>query len=83
VDYYKSLAFFNTQRDSDLTEDTLVLSIPADQTQYPAADKLEDDVCALMGSIESSDRAMEAASSWKQLPIVSVGSVTVISIRFQ
>ncbi len=81
ADYYKSLAFFNTQRDSDLTEDAPVLPVPSDHTQYAAADKLEDDVRALVGSIESSDRAMEAASAWKQLPIDSAGADDLVILK--
>jgi len=81
ADYYKSLAFFNKQRDSDLTEDTPVLPVPVDQTQYPAADKLEDDVRALVDSIESSDRAMEAATSWKQLPIESAAADDLVILK--
>jgi len=81
ADYYKSLAFFNTQRDSDLTEDTPVLPVPSDHTQYAAADKLEDDVRALVRSIESSDRAMEAASAWKQLPIDSAGADDLVILK--
>jgi hypothetical protein len=81
ADYYKSLAFFNTQRDSDLTEDTPVLPVPSDHAQYAAADKLEGDVRALVGSIESSDRAMEAASVWKQLPIDSAGADDLVILK--
>ncbi len=81
ADYYKSLAFFNVQRDSDLTDDAPVLPVPSDHAQYAAADKLEGDVRALVHSIENSDRAMEAASSWKQLRIDSAGADDLVILK--
>jgi hypothetical protein len=81
ADYYKSLAFFNTQRDSDLTEDTPVLPVPSDHTQYAKAGKLEQDARALAHSIETSDRAMEAASVWEQLRIDSAGADDLVILK--
>lgn len=81
ADYYTSLAFFNVQRDSDLTDDAPVLPVPSDHAQYAAADQLEGDVRALVHSIETSDRAMEAASAWKQLRIDSAGADDLVILK--
>ena len=35
VEYYKSLAFFNTSQDADLPEDTPVLRVPKGKARYP------------------------------------------------
>src|SRR6202012_2526991 len=69
ADYYKSMAFFNTQKDSDLQEDTPNLKVPKDKADYPEAAQIQSQMASLMHSVEGADRQMEAQSKWQPLPI--------------
>jgi hypothetical protein len=41
-EYYRFAAFFNTSRDADLNEDAPLLNVPVDQSQWEAAQRLDE-----------------------------------------
>jgi hypothetical protein len=69
TDYYKSLAFFNTQEDSDLDDDSPNLTVPKDKKRYGEAAQLENEIASSLHSIEASDRQLEEKAHWEPLPI--------------
>ena len=69
TDYYKSLAFFNTQEDWDLDTDWPNLTVPKDKQRYYEAAQLENEIASSVHSIEASDRQMEESAHWEPLPI--------------
>ena len=69
ADYYKSMAFFNTQQDADLDDDSPNMRVPKDRARYAEASALEDEIRSLEHSIEEGDRGLEATTQWKQMPI--------------
>jgi len=76
VEYYKFMAFFNTQRDADIAfdnardDDWPVLHVPRDKSLYPEADRLQKQIRDARDSVVAASRAAEAnARQWKQLPI--------------
>jgi Protein of unknown function (DUF1549)/Protein of unknown function (DUF1553)/Planctomycete cytochrome C len=69
ADYYKSMAFFNTQEDSDLQEDTPLLKVPKDKAAYPEAAQIQLQMAGLTHAVETSDRQVVAQTQWKPLPI--------------
>jgi hypothetical protein len=83
TDYYKSLAFFNTDRDADiafdraLTDDWPVLEVPKDKALYGEADRLQREAESLRNAIVNASRDAESRAKWKVLPIKS-GTVSAI-----
>lgn len=83
TDYYKSLAFFNTDRDADiafdraLTDDWPVLEVPKDKALYGEADRLQREAEGLRNAIVNASREAESRTQWKVLPIKS-GTVSAI-----
>jgi hypothetical protein len=71
VEYYKSLAFFNTTQDADLPEDTPVLHVPKDKARYPEAARLQQEVARLESDLVSRGRQLEQQSQWSPIRIVS------------
>jgi hypothetical protein len=69
TDYYKSLAFFNTQEDSDLDDDWPNLAVPKDKQRYAEAAQLENEIATSLHSIETSDRQLEVKAHWEPLAI--------------
>ncbi len=69
TDYYKSMAFFNTQLDADIEDDSPTLKIPKDKARYAEAAQIEQEMTSLTHAMENSDRQLEATAQWKQLPI--------------
>lgn len=69
TDYYKSMAFFNTQRDADLPDDSPVLRVPKDKTEYPEASQIQLQMTGLLHAVETSDRQTENQARWTPLPI--------------
>ena len=63
TDYYKSLAFFNTQNDSDLDDDRPNLTVPKDKARYAEAAQIQDEIASLIHNVESSDRQAVAKLS--------------------
>ena len=83
TDYYKSLAFFNTDRDADiafdssLADDWPVLQVPKDKALYGEADQLQREAETLRNRIVDASRQAEGGTAWKVLPIKS-GTVSAV-----
>jgi Protein of unknown function (DUF1553)/Protein of unknown function (DUF1549)/Planctomycete cytochrome C len=83
TDYYKSLAFFNTDRDADiafdssLADDWPVLQVPMDKALYGEADQLQREAETLRNAIVDASRQAESRATWKLLPIKS-GTVSAV-----
>lgn len=71
ADYYKSLAFFNTQEDSDLEDDSPNLTVPKDRARYPEAAAIQREMEDLIHNIETSDRQFVEKTQWRPLPVQS------------
>ena len=69
ADYYKSLAFFNTQEDSDLNDDFPNLTVPRDKARYAQAAAIQNEMATLVHSIETADRQNVQKTQWQQLPV--------------
>ena len=75
TEYYRFMAFFNTQRDADIAfdnarpDDWPVLNVPTDKARYGEADRLQNRIAALHDSVVAASRAAEAGTQWKPLPI--------------
>ena len=71
TDYYKSLAFFNTQNDADLDDDFPNLTVPKDRARYAEASQIQDEITKLLHAVEDSDRQVNDRAQWKPLPVQS------------
>lgn len=71
VEYYKSLAFFNTTEDADLPEDIPLLHVPRDREQYPAAAGIQQDLRKAVREVVAQGRQAEAATQWQPLPVAT------------
>lgn len=69
TDYYKSMAFFNTQGDSDLDDDSPVLRVPKDRALDPQVSQMQQEIASLLHQVETSDRQVEDKAKWQPLPI--------------
>lgn len=69
TDYYRSMAFFNTQADSDLDDDTPVLRVPKDRALDTEASQMQQELANLLHEVETSDRKVEEKAQWQPLPI--------------
>jgi hypothetical protein len=69
ADYYKSLAFFNTQDDSDLDDDSPNMTVPKDKARYPEAAAIQKEMGNLVHNIEASDRQIVAKTQWRPLQV--------------
>ena len=69
ADYYKSMAFFNTQNDADLDDDSPLLRVPKEKADYPEAAQIQHEMASRLHAVETSDRQVEAKAQWKPLPI--------------
>ena len=83
VEYYKSLAFFNTTQDADLPEDTPVLDVPKDKALYPEAAQLEDEIAKLESAVVSRGRQFEQQSQWSSIPIVSATASAALAAQWE
>jgi hypothetical protein len=83
VDYYKSLAFFNTTQDADLPEDTPVLRVPKDKTLYPEAAQLQQQLGKLRSEVVSQGRKLEEQSQWSPINIVSATTSTALASQWE
>ncbi len=81
ADYYKSMAFFNTQSDADLMDDSPTIRVPKDQADYAAAGQIEQETSQLLHSVESADRQTEETTPWKALPIESAAADEVAALQ--
>jgi hypothetical protein len=83
VEYYKSLAFFNTSRDADLPEDTPVLYVPKDKANYPEAADLQHQIATLAQSVVNSGRQLEEQTSWVPLPLTAASASEAPALRWE
>jgi hypothetical protein len=83
VEYFKSLAFFNTTRDADLPEDTPVLQVPKDKTLYPEAAQLQQEIAKLESAVVSRSRELEQASKWSSIRITSATASAVLALQWE
>lgn len=81
ADYYKSLAFFNTQEDSDLDDDSPNLTVPKDRARYPEAAAIQKEIGGLVHNIESSDRQLVEKTKWQSLPVQSADANEVMALE--
>ena len=56
TDYYKSMAFFNTQDDADIEDDSPTLKVPKDKARYAEAAQIQREMRSLPHAMETSDR---------------------------
>src|ERR1700722_14603684 len=81
TDYYKSMAFFNTQGDADLPDDSPVLKVPKDKAEYPEASQIQLQMAGLVHAVETSDRQLEDKAQWKPLPIQIAAANEVLALE--
>jgi Protein of unknown function (DUF1549)/Protein of unknown function (DUF1553)/Planctomycete cytochrome C len=81
TDYYKSMAFFNTQGDADLQDDSPTLRVPKDKANYRAAAQIQQEMASLLHAVETSDRQAEGKAQWKPLPIQNAGANEVAALE--
>ena len=81
TDYYKSMAFFNTQGDADLADDSPTLSVPKEKASYSEASQIQRQIANLLHAMEASDRQMEDRAQWKPLPIESAAANEVSALE--
>ncbi|HEY4078695.1 MAG TPA: PSD1 and planctomycete cytochrome C domain-containing protein [Rhizomicrobium sp.] len=75
-EYYKFMAFFNTQRDADIAfdnarpDDWPVLNVPTDKGQYGQAYRLQQQIADTRTYLVAASRSAEAdEKQWNRLPI--------------
>src|SRR5215475_2265652 len=83
VEYYKSLAFFNTTQDADLPEDTPVLRVPKDKTRYPEAARLQKELAKLKSAVVSRGRHLEQQSQWSPIRISSATASVALASQWE
>jgi hypothetical protein len=69
AEYYKSLAFFNTQNDGNFDDDAPTLAVPKDKSQFPDAARIQQEMFELLHSVENSDHEVVEQARWNLLPI--------------
>jgi hypothetical protein len=83
ADYYKSLAFFNTSRDADLPEDTPVLRVPKDKTEYAEASQLQQEIAKVTRSVVDSGWQLEEQAHWTPLPITAAAASEELALQWE
>jgi hypothetical protein len=83
VEYYKSLAFFNTTQDADLAEDIPVLRVPKDKARYPEAARLQEELANLESALLSRGRSLEQQSQWSPAHITSATASASLALRWE
>src|SRR5499427_7339912 len=83
VEYYKSLAFFNTTQDADLPEDTPVLHVPRDKARYAEAARLQQEIARLESGLVSRGRSLEQQSQWLPIPITSAKASASLAFQWE
>jgi hypothetical protein len=81
AEYYKSLAFFNTQNDADLDDDSPNLMVPKDKARYPEASRIQQEIAKLLRTVVTSDRESEDKAQWKPLPIQTAAANEVLALE--
>jgi hypothetical protein len=86
-EYYKFMAFFNTQRDADIAfdnarpDDWPVVNVPTNKAQYGEADRLQKQIQTVRSNLVSASRAAEAAAQWHPLPVQRATISEVLAIQ--
>ena len=80
-EYYKSLAFFNTQRDADLDDDRPNLRVPKDKARYPQAAQIQQKIANLLRTVVTSDRQVVDKTQWRPLPIQTAAANEVLALE--
>ena len=83
VEYYKSLAFFNTTEDADLPEDTPVLRVPKDKARYLEAARLQQELAKLRSEVVSRGRQLEQQSQWSPISIASATASVALASQWE
>src|SRR5215469_18967158 len=83
VEYYKSLAFFNTTQDADLPEDTPVLRVPKDRARYPEAARLQEELASAESAVVSHGRSLEQQSQWSPLHMMSATASASLALQWE
>lgn len=83
VEYYKSLAFFNTSQDADLPEDTPVLRVPKDKARYPEAARLQQELAKLESVVVSRGRQLEQRSQWSSIRTASATASVALASQWE
>ena len=83
VEYYKSLAFFNTSTDADLPEDSPVLQVPKEKARYPEASQVQHKIAQLTQSVVALGRQTEQQEPWKALPVTAASVNESLALRWQ
>ena len=83
VEYYKSLAFFNTTQDADLPEDTPVLHVPNDKTLYAEAARLQQELAKLESDVVSRGSQLEQQSQWSPIRIASATASAALASKWE
>jgi len=83
VEYYKSLAFFNTTRDADRPEDTPVLLVPKDKARYPEAAHLQQELATLKSAVVSRGRDLEQQSQWSPIRVASATASSALALQWE
>ena len=80
ADYYKSMAFFNTQDDADLADDSPVLRVPKEKARYAEVWQIQQEIASLLNAVETSDRQVNNEAQWKPLPIQTAAANEVLAL---
>lgn len=80
ADYYKSMAFFNTQDDADLADDSPILRVPKEKARYAEAWQIQREIASLLNVVEASDRQANDKAQWKPLPIQTAVANEVLAL---
>jgi len=83
VEYYKSLAFFNTSQDADLPEDTPVMRVPKDKAHYTEAATLQRELAQLRSDVVLHGRKLEEQSQWSPIRIVSATASAALASQWE
>lgn len=82
-EYYKSLAFFNTSQDADYPSDAPVLRVPKDQSRYPEAAQLQQEIAGLTTAVVNRGCDLEAGTQWMPMAIMSATASETPALRFE
>src|SRR5579864_2053673 len=81
VEYYKSLAFFNTSNDADRDDDFPNLKVPKDKTKYADAAQMQQEIEPLVRRLVAADRELVENGNWTPAPIQSAAADEAPALR--
>src|SRR5271169_298718 len=83
VEYYKSLAFFNTTRDADLPEDTPVLHVPKDKARYGEAAQLQRELEKLGSAVVFRGRQFDQQAQWSPVRLTAATANAALASQWE